>query len=37
MLLSDNFNQEIRKFKIFTQLQLYLNLTLQIEEEKKTF
>ena len=37
MLLSDNFNQEIRKFQNFTQLQLYLNLTLQIEEEKKTF
>ena len=33
--LMDNFNQEIRKFKNI--LQLYLNLTRQIEEKKKTF
>ena len=35
IMLLDNFNQEIRKFKKI--LQLYLNLTRQIEEKKKTF
>ena len=35
IMLLDNFNQEIRKFWNF--LQLYLNLTLQIEEKMKTF